>query len=122
VGSTFRYDAYVPQNCLGVVTPMKFPLQALYGFYRNAIRNPKYRWWIVLGTLVYLLSPFDISPDVFPIAGQIDDVLLVTLMFTEVSTLLVEKFKRRDEELEDLGDNTANNDSQTVDVDAVSLD
>ncbi|MEB3160567.1 MAG: YkvA family protein [Synechocystis sp.] len=101
---------------------MKFPLQALYGFYRNAIRNPKYRWWIILGTLVYLLSPFDISPDMFPIAGQIDDVLLVTLMFTEVSTLLMEKIKRRDEDLEGATSDSATRDAQTVDVDAVSLD
>jgi uncharacterized membrane protein YkvA (DUF1232 family) len=101
---------------------MKFPLQALYGFYRNAIRNPKYRWWIILGTLVYLLSPFDISPDMFPIAGQIDDVLLVTLMFTEVSQLLMEKMKRRDEDFEKIVSNAATNAPQTVDVDVVSLD
>lgn len=101
---------------------MKFPLQALYGFYRNAIRNPKYRWWIILGTLVYLLSPFDISPDIFPIAGQIDDALLVTLMFTEVSQLLMEKMKRRDEDFEETVSNAATNAPQTVDVDVVSLD
>ena len=101
---------------------MKFPLQALYGFYRNAIRNPKYRWWIILGTLVYLLSPFDISPDMLPIAGQIDDVLLVTLMFTEVSTLLMEKIKRRDEDVEETGANASTDTPQTVDVDVVSMD
>ena len=101
---------------------MKFPLQALYGFYRNAIRNPKYRWWIILGTLVYLLSPFDVSPDMFPIAGQIDDVLLVTLMFTEVSTLLMEKIKRRDGNGESVDDNRGTDTPKTVDVDVVSLD
>lgn len=101
---------------------MKFPLQALYGFYRNAIRNPKYRWWIILGTLVYLLSPFDISPDMLPIAGQIDDVLLVTLMFTEVSTLLMEKIKRRDENFADPVANPGTDAPTTVDVDVVSLD
>ncbi len=101
---------------------MKFPLQALYGFYRNAIRNPKYRWWIILGTFVYLLSPFDISPDMLPIAGQIDDVLLVTLMFTEVSQLLMEKVKRRDEEFEETINNSEANAQKTVDVDVVSLD
>jgi len=101
---------------------MKFPLQALYGFYRNAIRNPKYRWWIILGTLVYLLSPFDISPDMLPIAGQIDDVLLVTLMFTEVSTLLMEKIKRRNTDFEEAPSNPAMDSPKTVDVDVVSMD
>jgi uncharacterized membrane protein YkvA (DUF1232 family) len=109
-------------SCSGVDASMKFPLQALYGFYRQAIRNPKYRWWIILGTLVYLLSPFDISPDMLPIAGQIDDVLLVTLMFTEVSTLLMEKFKRRDEAFETVTSSSATGETKTVDVDAVSLD
>lgn len=101
---------------------MKFPLQALYGFYRNAIRNPRYRWWIILGTLVYLLSPFDISPDIFPIAGQIDDVLLVTLMVTEVSSLLMEKMKRREDGDEEGTTPGTPGTPKTVDVDVVSLD
>ncbi|MEB3227355.1 MAG: YkvA family protein [Synechocystis sp.] len=101
---------------------MKFPLQALYGFYRNAIRNPRYRWWIILGTLVYLLSPFDISPDIFPIAGQIDDVLLVTLMVTEVSSLLMEKMKRQEGGGEAETDEGTPGTPKTVDVDVVSLD
>ena len=57
-----------------------------------------------------------------PIAGQIDDVLLVTLMFTEVSQLLMEKVKRRDEEFEETINNSEANAQKTVDVDVVSLD
>lgn len=52
---------------------MKITPQAIYSLYSNAIRNPKYRNWIILGTLIYVLSPIDISPDIFPLAGQIDD-------------------------------------------------
>lgn len=100
---------------------MKFPLQSLYGFYRNAIRNPKYRWWIILGTLVYLLSPLDISPDVLPIAGEIDDILLVTLMVTEVSQMLMDAIKRRGDSIEETPSTASVNAPQTVDVDAVSL-
>ncbi|NJP11877.1 MAG: DUF1232 domain-containing protein [Leptolyngbyaceae cyanobacterium RU_5_1] len=51
----------------------KFPADIvsnwLYNWYRNTLRHPKYRWWIILGTLLYLLSPVDISPDMFPILG-----------------------------------------------------
>ena len=54
------------KRTLIILSIMKFNLQSLYGFYRNAIRNPKYRNWIILGTLIYVLSPFDISPDFFP--------------------------------------------------------
>jgi uncharacterized membrane protein YkvA (DUF1232 family) len=77
------------------IDTMKFPLQSLYSWYRNTLRNPKYRWWIVIGTLVYLISPIDISPDVFPIIGEIDDIALVTLLFAEVSQIAIEKLKQR---------------------------
>jgi uncharacterized membrane protein YkvA (DUF1232 family) len=95
---------------------MKFNLQSLYGFYRNAIRNPKYRNWIILGTLVYVLSPFDISPDFFPLAGQIDDFLLLSIMLTEVSQIIVGNIKNKKEKY------TENEVNKTVDVNAVSMD
>ncbi|NRB06652.1 MAG: DUF1232 domain-containing protein, partial [Richelia sp.] len=56
---------------------MKFSIQSLYVWYRNLLRNPKYRWWVILGTIVYLISPFDILPEVIPILGEVDDVLLL---------------------------------------------
>lgn len=95
---------------------MKFNLQSVYGFYRNAIRNPKYRNWIILGTLAYVLSPFDISPDFFPLAGQIDDFLLLSIMLTEVSQIIVGNIKNKKEKY------TENEVNKTVDVNAVSMD
>jgi uncharacterized membrane protein YkvA (DUF1232 family) len=62
---------------------------------RNTIRHPKYGWWIIAGSLVYLLSPFDISPDMLPIVGWIDDGLLATVVVTEVSQLLVDRLKQQ---------------------------
>ncbi|BAQ63505.1 YkvA family protein [Geminocystis sp. NIES-3709] len=97
---------------------MKINLQSLYGFYRNAIRNPKYRNWIILGTLVYVLSPFDISPDFFPLAGQIDDFFLLSIMLTEVSQMVVTNLKNK----KDKDKYSPNEPSKTVDVDAVSMD
>jgi uncharacterized membrane protein YkvA (DUF1232 family) len=39
------------------------------------------RWrWALVGLLVYLLLPFDVVPDFVPIAGQLDDALLVVLV------------------------------------------
>jgi uncharacterized membrane protein YkvA (DUF1232 family) len=95
---------------------MKINLQSLYDFYRNAIRNPKYRNWIILGTLVYVLSPFDISPDFFPLAGQIDDFFLLSIMLTEVSQMVVGSLKNKKDQY------PKNEPSNTVDVDAVSMD
>jgi uncharacterized membrane protein YkvA (DUF1232 family) len=74
---------------------MKFPLQSLYDWYRNTLRHPKYRWWIIGGTLIYLISPFDIAPDFLPILGEIDDVALVTLLVAEVSQLVLDKVKSK---------------------------
>ena len=68
-----------------------FSLDSLYNWYRNIVANPKYRWWVVGGTLLYVLSPIDILPDVFPIIGQIDDAVVITLLATELSALLKER-------------------------------
>lgn len=95
---------------------MKFNLQSLYGFYRNAIRNPKYRNWIILGTLIYVLSPFDISPDFFPLAGQIDDFLLLSIMLTEVSQMIISSVKNRKDSYAETPE------QKTVDIDAIPLD
>ncbi|NJM47399.1 MAG: DUF1232 domain-containing protein [Alkalinema sp. RU_4_3] len=65
-----------------------FPLESLYNWYRNLVSNPKYRWWVIAGTLVYLLSPLDIAPDFIPFIGQIDDAIVVTLLATELAQVL----------------------------------
>lgn len=67
---------------------MTSPIQSIYNWYRQAIANPKYRWWIIGGTLLYLLSPIDIAPDFIPFIGQIDDAILVTLLVSELAQLL----------------------------------
>ena len=68
-----------------------FSLESLYNWYRNLVANPKYRWWVVGGTLLYVLSPIDLLPDVCPIIGQIDDAVVITLLATELSALLKER-------------------------------
>lgn len=66
-------------------------LSPILRWYREIIRNPKYRLWVILGTLAYFISPIDISPDVFPIVGQIDDVALMGLLFAELLLWFREK-------------------------------
>ncbi|WP_414528731.1 YkvA family protein [Nodularia chucula] len=92
---------------------MNFSIQSLYSWYRNLLRNPKYRWWVILGTLVYILSPVDVIPDVIPIFGQVDDVLVLSVLFTELSGLAIAALKTRK------GSDEPS--AETVDVDAVSL-
>ncbi|MEA5570660.1 YkvA family protein [Calothrix sp. UHCC 0171] len=104
---------------------MKFSIEALYNWYRGLLRNPKYRWWVVLGTFLYLVSPIDIAPDFLPIVGQLDDVLILTLLVSEVSQIAIEGFKARRGTPES---QTANASSQStsqtesIDVDAVSVE
>ena len=98
---------------------MSFSAKSIYNWYRNAIRNPKYRWWIILGTLGYLVSPIDIVPDFLPIIGQVDDLTVLTLLISEVSQLLTERVKTRKAQINN--DATNANSDNTVEVDAVSV-
>jgi uncharacterized membrane protein YkvA (DUF1232 family) len=100
---------------------MNFSIQSIYNWYRNAIRNPKYRLWIILGSLVYLLSPIDISPDFLPIVGWIDDGIIATLLVSEVSQLLLERLKPSKSETA-AANSSAPTEASTVDVNAVSAE
>lgn len=104
---------------------MKFSVESLYNWYRDTIRNPKYRWWIIGGSLLYLLSPLDISPDVFPIIGWVDDGVIATLLVAEVSSLLLTKLKAgktsKSTDSTAQSDVDAKVDETVVEVDAVSV-
>jgi uncharacterized membrane protein YkvA (DUF1232 family) len=68
-----------------------FPLNTIYTWYSNLVSNPKYRWWVIAGTLMYLISPLDIIPDFIPFIGEIDDAVVVTLLATEVVQVLKDR-------------------------------
>jgi uncharacterized membrane protein YkvA (DUF1232 family) len=93
-------------------------VQSLYNWYRNTIRNPKYRWWLILGTFLYLFSPIDVAPDFIPIIGQIDDVVLMTLLVSEVSQMLIDRVKTKQDHV--VADASATK-TDSVDVDAVRI-
>ena len=100
---------------------MKVSITSLYSWYRDTIRNPKYRWWIILGTLAYLISPFDIAPDLIPIVGQLDDFVIVTLMVTEISQLILDSFKSSSQS-QKVNVNQDSEDVKTVDVKAETIE
>lgn len=74
---------------------MKISIQSIYTWYRQLVRNPKYRWWVVLATLAYLVIPTDLSFDLLPIAGQLDDAIVVTLLVSELSQVLIDQYKTK---------------------------
>ena len=48
----------------------------------RALRHPQSPKWLKLGALgivLYLLSPIDLIPDVIPVVGVLDDIVLVPL-------------------------------------------
>ncbi len=100
---------------------MNFSPSSLYDWYRNVIRHPKYRWWVMLGTIVYLISPIDIAPDFIPIVGQIDDVVLAGLLFTELSQMAIARLQARQENKNAATKASNVNDANTVDVDAETV-
>jgi uncharacterized membrane protein YkvA (DUF1232 family) len=65
--------------------------QSIMDWYRQLVRHSKYRWVVLLGTLLYLVSPLDISPDMMPILGWVDDGLLATIAITEVAQILLDR-------------------------------
>ncbi len=67
----------------------------IYDTYRKVIRESKYRWLIILGSLLYILSPIDLLPDFIPVVGWIDDGLVMTLLIAEISQVLMEKVNAR---------------------------
>ena len=103
---------------------MNFSIQSVYNWYRETLRNPKYRWWIILGTLAYLVSPIDIAPDFLPVIGQIDDVAIAVLLISEISQMSIDYFKSRQTQTNSASEATSSPSeakASTVDVDAVSV-
>ncbi|MBE9183679.1 DUF1232 domain-containing protein [Microcoleus sp. LEGE 07076] len=103
---------------------MNFSIQSVYNWYRDTLRNPKYRWWIILGTMAYLVSPIDIAPDFLPVVGQIDDVAIAVLLISELSQMATDYFKSRKTETATASEATGSPSEakgSTVDVDAVSV-
>ena len=100
---------------------MKNIVQPFYNWYSSQIRHPKYRWFIVLGTIAYLLSPFDISPDFIPLVGWIDDGVMITLLTTELSRLVIEHRKRQKGEHTGVQEDASPIDSTVLDVEAKTV-
>jgi uncharacterized membrane protein YkvA (DUF1232 family) len=50
--------------------------------FRRLLADPRVEWWrkaVLVGAVIYLASPIDVVPDFIPIAGQVDDVIVVAL-------------------------------------------
>lgn len=66
---------------------MRIPGTVLYQAFRRGIQNPHLRPWLIAGTLAYVLSPIDLLPSFFLGIGEIDDLILVGVLITELAKL-----------------------------------
>ncbi len=66
-------------------------MQQFYAFYRNALQNPKTRTWIIILSILYIVSPIDLIPDFIPILGWIDDGVILSLLASELFRQLFSK-------------------------------
>jgi uncharacterized membrane protein YkvA (DUF1232 family) len=104
---------------------MKLPVKWIYNLHRTALHHPQYRWVVIFGTLIYLVSPIDLSPDLLPLLGQIDDIALVMLLVTGLSEIITQYFQGNGREFtqtEVQNSQKHSETNQTIDVDAVSVD
>ena len=64
----------------------------------HALRHPARPAWLrpaVALVALYLLSPIDLIPDVLPVIGIVDDLVLIPLVISWMVRLLPEALKRR---------------------------
>ena len=86
---------------------------------RNLLRNSKYRWLVILGSVIYLVSPLDISPDVFPVIGWIDDALLATIVVTELTQMATDRRRTRVQQVNQAVD--SHDYANVIDIESVSV-
>ncbi|PZV09192.1 MAG: hypothetical protein DCF32_03010 [Leptolyngbya sp.] len=60
-------------------------------FYNGLLKHLRYRWLVMGASLIYLVSPVDISPDFIPVAGWIDDGVVATLLATGITQVLLDR-------------------------------
>ena len=98
---------------------MNFNLQSLHNWYRTLLQNPKYRWWVVGASILYLVSPIDIAPDFIPFVGLIDDTLIISLLVTEVAQVAKMKLQSQSNRATK---STVSDDAQAIDVQVMAAD
>ncbi len=74
-------------------------VKSFYAWYRKTLEHPQYRWILIVASLLYLISPIDISPDFIPILGWIDDGVVASILVTSLSQILLSGLDRRRRDL-----------------------
>jgi uncharacterized membrane protein YkvA (DUF1232 family) len=95
-------------------------MRSLFSLYFRLFRSSRFRWIAILASLVYIVSPIDLSPDILPIAGRLDDLVVIVLMLAGLIQNLF--LKSSDDEIDgDHHNHNGDKKMETIDVDAVTL-
>jgi uncharacterized membrane protein YkvA (DUF1232 family) len=99
-----------------------FSLESIYNWYRDLVANPKYRWWVVGASLVYLLSPIDLLPEALlgPL-GLIDDAVIITVLATELTNILKDRVMASKQKNSNAPEEAKTATTEMVDVNAVEV-
>jgi uncharacterized membrane protein YkvA (DUF1232 family) len=124
---SIKFDRMMSSYSIGNSMSKKFLTQAFsqwfFNGYRTLIRNPKYFWLVILGSVLYLADPVDILPDVIPGIGWLDDGLVATFLVTEITQVFLDRLKASKNQQQFVNSNTSQApESNTVDVEAVVVD
>lgn len=101
---------------------MGWPGRFLIEGYRRLLLHPRYGIWVLLASLAYVISPIDLSPDLLPLLGQIDDVALIVLMASAVTQWLSQRFAPEEPDQASGADSPDGTVRQTIDVNATTVD
>ena len=55
--------------------------------FKRLLTDPRVEWWrkaLLVAVIVYLASPIDLVPDFIPVAGQLDDAILIWLVLRAI--------------------------------------
>ena len=74
--------------------PIVRQLYALYYLW-DSPHTPRRAKMIIVGALVYFLSPIDSIPDLMGPLGFSDDIAVITLVYSQMKTYLTEDIKER---------------------------
>ena len=72
--------------------------------YAKLLGHPRYRWIVIAASVIYLVSPADISPDVIPILGWVDDGVVATMLATGITEVVLERrraLKAKQQQIQD---------------------
>jgi uncharacterized membrane protein YkvA (DUF1232 family) len=91
VGLAALYGALIAALCIAGRRRQLVALARLIpdsvGLVRGLVGDPRVprRWrWALAGLFVYLVLPFDLVPDFIPVAGHVDDAVLVVVVMRGV--------------------------------------